>query len=389
MYTDLEIKYLEAKEAYYLGQEIMSDASFDALEQQLKKLNSTVIDIVGYVVKDKKKKIQHLTPMLSLEKLQVNDEDNIPLSDLDKWLNKASGDVELTPKYDGNAISLIYDNGYLKSGITRGDGVYGLDKTDKLKHLVPNKISDTRLIEIRGEVVISLEVYNKKYYDPNKVSNPRNFVAGLLNRDDLKLENLQDLTFVAYSITSTKEGNIDYIDNTMQTLSNYGFNQNFEIFIRTFNKSQEFPNLYKEFKDYRKNISPFLLDGIVLKFKENLRSSLGANNHHVEWALAIKFETLFVNTTINDIEWTVGTTGELSPIAMLEPVELLGTIVKKASLYNLGTILKRKLFPGATVSIRKSGEIIPQVMELIQPSEKESEYLKAYENIKLELTENN
>jgi len=385
MYTQEELIYLKAKEAYYTGEPIMSDDEFDALEKRLKGENSNVTKIIGYTVQNRKNKIAHKSPMLSLEKLQVNDEENIPLEDLEKWLSKGKGKKELSPKFDGNAMSLFYDNGVLINALTRGDGEYGLDKTDKLKHLVPNYISDKGQVEIRGEVVISLKVYEEKYYDPNKVSNPRNFVAGLLNRDELELENLQDLVFVAYSYVRLEDGKSVYVSKAMQNLQDFGFNQKYDVFVRYFDKASDFPKLYREFKKYREEGSPFLLDGMVLKFSEELRSNIGQNSHHPNWALAIKFETLTAVTKILSIDWTVGTTGELSPIANLEPVELLGTIVKKASLYNLGSILKKKMFPGATVSIRKSGEIIPQVMQVLVPSPNEALYEQQYENIKAEL----
>lgn len=387
MYTPEELIYLKAKEAYYSGEPIMLDDEFDALEKRLKAEKSEITNIVGYTVKNRKNKIAHLTPMLSLEKLQVNDEENIPLGDLEKWLSKHKGVVEMTPKFDGNAIDLLYKDGVLVNALTRGDGEYGLDKTDKLKHLVPNYISDKGIVEIRGEVVISLKVYEEKYYDPTKVSNARNFVAGLLNRDELELNNLKDLVFVAYSyVRLDEEKNSTYVSKSMEKLNEFGFNQQYPIFIRHFEKSSEFTKLYKEFKKYREEESPFLLDGIVLKFAEESRSKIGQNSHHPNWSLAIKFETLFAVTKIVSIDWTVGTTGELSPVANLEPVELLGTMVKKASLYNLGSILKKKMYPGATVSIRKSGEIIPQVMQVLTSSPNEMKYIEQYEAYKLELS---
>jgi DNA ligase (NAD+) len=324
--------------------------------------------------------------MLSLEKLQVNDEENIPLEELEKWLSKGTGKKELSPKFDGNAMSLFYENGVLVHAVTRGDGEMGLDKTDKLKYLVPNYIADKGQVEIRGEVVISLKVYEEKYYDPNKVSNPRNFVAGLLNRDELDLDTLKDMVFVAYSYVRLEGDRTVYVNKAMQNLKDFGFNQDYDVFIRYFEKASDFPKLYQEFKKYREVGSPFLLDGMVLKFSEDQRAKIGQHSHHPNWALAIKFETLTAVTKILSIDWTVGTSGELSPIANLEPVELLGTIVKKASLYNLGSILKKKMFPGATVSIRKSGEIIPQVMQVLIPSPNQELYEQQYEKFKEELS---
>jgi DNA ligase (NAD+) len=127
---------------------------------------------------------------------------------------------------------------------------------------------------------------------------------------------------------------------------------------------QTFEKIYAEFKYYRENCK-YQLDGIVCKMNEEVRSIVGGNSHHPFWALAIKFETPAVYTKIIDIEWSLGKRGQLAPVAILEPVELLGSIVSRASVYNADWMLKNKCYPGATVSLIKSGDIIPRIIEVV------------------------
>src|SRR5690606_39189989 len=121
------------------------------------------------------------------------------------------------------------------------------------------------------------------------------------------------------------------------------------------------------FKYYREN-SKYQLDGIVCKIEEEYRDAIGGNSHHPFWALAIKFETKAVYTKIIAIEWSLGKRGQLAPVAILEPVDLLGSVVKRASVYNADWMIKNKCYPGATVSLIKSGDIIPKIVEITEPS---------------------
>jgi DNA ligase (NAD+) len=401
MYTQDELLYLKCKERYYNGQESeLSDAQYDALEEKLKAEGSKVPFIVGtkkLISKDEKH--EHASPMLSLEKLQVLDDNNLHaepgfFKKLLAWLRK-SDEIEYTPKFDGNAINLMYKLGQLYKGVTRGDGEKGVDKTNKLKYLVPNTISDkSPIVEIRGEALLPLSIFNEKYVVEGEVKNARNVLAGLLGTDDLEMDKILDTHFAAYSYTRTNQaGKLEFPHNTMMDLHMMGFNQNYSVktaYMQTTGKSdeeliEEFTNIYKDFLSYRKNDSEFLLDGIVLKYKESDREKAGNTNHHPRWAISIKFETEKVKTKIIDIEWSVGTTGELNPVAILEPIELLGTVVKKASLYNLGKIVENGTWPGAEVLIRKSGEIIPQVVTVLQRSPQEELYMNQYKQMREKL----
>lgn len=395
-YTEEELLYLKCKDQYYTdGSSELTDAEFDALEKSLKESGSKVFGIVGTKsIISKTDTYEHPTKMLSLEKLQVvNDDDLFEEPEFFKrlleWMRK-SDEIEFTPKYDGNAINIIYKNGNLHKILTRGDGEMGADKTNKLKYIVPNKINLPGTVEIRGESVLPLSIFKEKYIKEGEVKNARNTLAGLLGTDDLSMDKILDTKFLAYHLTSKDvKGNVTFPNNTMVNLSMLGFNKTYDVqthYIQTTGKTdseliEEFTKIYNIYKSYREEQSDILLDGIVLKYMESDRNKFGNTSHHPRWALSIKFETEKVSTKILDVKWQLGTTGELTPVAILEPVELLGTVVKKASLYNLGKMMEKGMFPGAEVLIRKSGEIIPQVIAVLKPSPDSEEYLKQIEKL--------
>jgi len=400
MYTKDELLYLKCKKDYYNGiVSELTDPQYDALEDKLKRDGSKVPFIVGTkdIISDEEK-FEHPSPMLSLEKMQVVSDDNLHeepefFDKLVNWMMK-SDMIELSPKFDGNAINIIYRYGTLDKSITRGDGEKGVDKTNKIKHLVPNTISDrSPIVEIRGETLLPLEIFESKYREDGKVQNARNTLAGIMSKEDQTIDKVLDMHVATYSYNRMVNGVKEFAHNTMTDLHMMGFNKTYPVktlYIETLGKTREeiieaFKEAYYDFKNYRENESQFLLDGIVLKYQESDRMKHGDTSHHPRWAMSVKFETEKVETTILDIEWSVGTTGELNPIAILEPIELLGTIVKKASLYNLGKVVENGTWPGAKVLIRKSGEIIPQVVTILERSPDEEKYLNLYKQMRKKL----
>jgi len=400
-----EIQYLKAKYYYYIvGEPIMTDSAYDKLEQELKDLGSEIVELVDFPSEKQIKnfgiklsdivpktyrdevKYNHPTPMLSLEKIQVNDEENFPEKEITNFLNRLSHNLgyECTPKYDGNAIEHIYRDAKLDKCLTRGDDtVKGLDKKSKLEFTVPNEIpadmyEEGYTYQIRGEYVVDVDLWDKKYNnpEPGKISNPRNWIAGIIGRDELNLDCIKDIVFVAYDILLINEetNEVKYVDNSMDYLKKLGFNKTYEPKKLTIKTYQDFIKMYYEMKDYREKC-PFLLDGIVLKYPEKHRYKLGTTSHHPKWAIAVKFPSLEVETYIKDIQWNLGKNRELTPVAILEPVELLGTIVTKASLSNLGNMFKIGGFPGAKVSLKKSGEIIPMITSVIDKSPDHDTYM--------------
>lgn len=365
---NLEEKYLLAKKKYYKGTPIMSDFEFDELEEKLQKLGSSVVFIVGS--EDIGEKL-HLSPMLSLDKVQVFSPDTLPVEKIQDWNKNNQEFIEVTPKLDGSSCNLIYHKGILKEAITRGNGVRGSDITNKMSMIVPKKLNDHELkyhtIEIRGEVVIREELFKRKYAKDYK--NPRNFVAGILGRKEDYSE-VEDFEFIAFEIRVHKKESYHYPQNSISCLANLGF----VIPEIMFNSSSlEFKNIYEQMYDFRINKSSYQLDGFVLKMPEPKRILIGESSHSPNWALAIKFPPLESYSRILDIEWNVGFTGELVPVAILEPVELDGTTVSRASLHNFGYLDNLGAWPGAKVTIVKSGDIIPFIKSVITKGEKPSQ----------------
>jgi DNA ligase (NAD+) len=360
-----ETLYLKAKETYYKGQPIMTDEEFDILEDVLRGLDSFVLDIVGAGTKKKKGVVSHKSVMGSLAKIQFKP-GYVPYPEFQNWLLQIPANtsciIGFEPKLDGNAINIEYEAGKLKQIASRGDGQIGQDYTDKLRSKFPAFIKDFTG-EIRGEAVIDQYLFDSTYkkdgIDPNKkYTNARNFVAGALTSGNY----IQDIDIICFEI-------VGYTGNTKKQLAAWGFEVH--DFMMEFENSQltgmTFVDIYNKFAHHRINCK-YQLDGIVAKMTEDIRSTIGRNDHHPFWALAIKFETTAVVTQTINIEWTLGKRGQLTPVAILTPVQLLGSTVQKASLYNASWMVANKCYPGASVSLIKSGDIIPKIVEVIQPS---------------------
>ena len=376
--TPDEQLYIRAKVKYYSGEPILSDEEFDILEDRLRVLDSFVVDIVGSLtIKNNKVSvkrgkivfIQHKSPMGSLAKIQFKP-NYVPFNEFMHWLTQIPSNtpckIEFGPKLDGNAINLIYENGKLIHVLSRGDGEEGQDYTKQFSNNVPKYIKDFTG-EIRGEAVIDTYLFDTTYGSNSGIAKPyanaRNFVAGALTKGDLNV--CKDIDFVAFQI-------VNYVGDTKTQLIKWGFNT--LDYIEVLNHDEidlvSFEKNYAKFKYYRENCK-YQLDGYVAKMQENLRDIIGGTNHHPNWALAIKFETKAVYTKIIDIEYNLGKNGQLAPVAILEPVELLGSIVTKASVYNADWMIKNNCYPGATISLIKSGDIIPKIVEIIEASKEQ------------------
>lgn len=351
---ELEQLYFQAKESYYSGETIMSDDEFDSLEQELIALGSTAPHIVG--ADDRKAKYSHPSPMLSLAKYQASLSGVPPTGAAINWMSKfGATSFEITPKYDGNAGNAIYQDGKLLQVLSRGNGTKGRDITDKVKHNLPETIDLKGTVEIRGEVVIKISTFNEKY---SHFKNPRNYVAGVLNRDDNSRETLSHLDFIMLEVRHHKDGEIHYISPRVP-----GFKHKAHIFYCGL---ESFEATYHDMVEYRKT-SDYQLDGFVIKAPEGLRPVWGENSHDPNWAIAIKFPPKEATTKIKSISWQFGKTGELTPVAVMEPVDLDGSTVSRAALFNLGYLKEKGAYPGATVTVAKSGDIIPQIQRVLAP----------------------
>jgi len=357
---DLEQHYMAAKEAYYNGNPLLSDDEFDRLEADLLSLGSDVPYIVGS--DDRKAKYSHPSPMLSLAKYQATAAGLPPTESATSWMKKfGATSFEVTPKYDGNAANCIYIDGKLSQALTRGNGAKGRDILDKIKHNLPPTLDIPGTVEIRGEVVISVSTFNEKYAT---FKNPRNYVAGVLNRDENPAETIADLVFVPVEVRVHNDGEVSFESpSRLKGFKHYPF--------LSYIKPMEFNNCFTTMTEFRKQ-SEYQLDGFVIKAPEGLRPQWGENSHDPNWAIAIKFPPKEAITTIKSISWQFGKTGAVTPVAVMEPVDLDGSTVSRATLFNYEYLKKMEAYPGARVSIAKSGDIIPQILRVNAPGNVES-----------------
>lgn len=332
MVKQLENQYLEAKKLYYEGNPIMNDWDFDQLEEKLKELGSDVIHIVGT---QHEKEINHLSPMLSLQKIQVLDIEKLPIEKFNSWISscKHNSILEATPKFDGSSCNLIYIDGNLNTALTRGNGKTGTDITEKMKLIVPNKINIQGIVEIRGEVIIKTNLFNEKYSKDYK--NPRNFVAGILGRDETSIDIIKDFDFIAFEYrvhNTTLYQDYNHGNNPIKTLSSNGFiiPEFYQVFT-----ADQFSELFFKMLQFRKD-SIYGLDGYVIKYPNEFRNQIGETDHHPKWATAIKFPPTEMITTIKSIAWNIGQSSEFKPIGVLEPIEIDGTTVSNVALHKIG-----------------------------------------------------
>lgn len=306
----------DAATAYYCGAPIMSDEEFDMLADK-HNYNS-----VGYTVTDG---VPHTYALSSLQKFFDISENSIPLSTCVQ-----------TPKLDGAAVSLLYVDGELRLGLTRGDGKIGRDITDKMKLLVPNTIPYKGLIQVSGEVVA-----------PKSIPNSRNYASGALNLKDLEEFCNREILFIAY----------DCADNTTLTYTA----QLAELHDMDFNTVLD--EVVWDRNDGTYMIGAFPTDGVVYRvdsYKEYKK--LGSTSHHPRGAFALKEKKVGEITTLLDVEWQIGKSGVVSPVAILEPVMIGDAKVSRATLHNIEYINDLNLEIGCQVEVIRAGEIIPRVV---------------------------
>jgi len=364
----LETKYLKAKVSYYDGYPMMSDTAFDVLEQELIELGSKVVEQVGSKRRDFD--FPHPTPMKSLAKIQTektNKGINYKTKVFSDWFSNRTlkvrdmstvDHIHYAPKFDGSAINIIYRDGIFESVLTRGDGKFGKDVSDRFVKHLPARIPVSGIVEIRCEAVMSKSIFQKKY--ANKFANARNIVAGIIGSDDIDEDKIKDITLIPIYYL---------IDGVHQDIKDtFSITNDYFIFSRSTHSGIIPPTRFTDTIKYWENVRDqfaFQLDGVVFSFPCKFRDKLGENDHDPEWAIAIKFVPDEVVTTVTGIEWNLGKSGELTPVVQLEPVQLAGTTVKRASGYNAGYIMKNAIGVGAKVTVAKAGDIIPELQSVI------------------------
>ena len=367
-------KLNEASDAYYnTGHPIMTDAEWDRLFDKLKKMEAETGIImagsptqkVGYEVKSSLEKVRHTVPMLSLDKTKSVDELNA---------FKGKHAVLFSLKLDGLSCRLTYKNGRLWRAETRGNGEIGEDITHNalvIKNIpkIIDKPDFPDFYEIDGEIIITFDDFEKinaNLSDDEKYKNPRNLASGSIRQLDSKIASTRHMKFVAWKVV-TDDGD-SYADR-LGYASRYGFT----IVPYRFYDEDEIIDDYEinELKEIATENHSYPIDGLVAAYDNiSYGDSLGRTGHHFKSGLAFKFGEEEADTILRDIEWSMGKTGELTPVAIFDPVELAGTEVSRASLHNLS--IMDKLYPGLWMSeleltVIKANEIIPQIISVSDP----------------------
>ena len=356
----------------------ISDTEYDTLYKQLEKLEeknpeyileNSPTQRVGDRVLDEFEKITHKVPMLSLSNTFSTED----LRDFDARISKLVPDHSVEYicelKIDGLAISIKYENGRLVSAATRGDGSVGEDVTENIKTIfsIPKVLKDNRTFEVRGEVYLprkSFELLNSERESNNEVlfANPRNAAAGSLRQLDSKITAKRRLSAFIYSIVG--DDSIVSQENALNTAKEYNLpvNPNFKL-CKNIDEVIDYINYWTE---HKKNL-PYDIDGIVIKVNSySTQEEVGYTQKSPRWATAYKFPEEELATKLLDVELSVGRTGIITPVAILDPIVISGSTVSKASLHNKDIIEELDIHIGDIVVVKKAGEIIPKVVRVVR-----------------------
>ena len=320
---------------------------------------------VGGKVLDEFSKITHKIPMMSLSNV-FNEEE---IRNFDERIKKEGFNpkYECELKIDGLSVSLIYEKGKLISASTRGDGIVGEDITENVKTIktIPLKLNEDIDIEVRGEIYMSKNVFeninkNRIQNGLTPFQNPRNAAAGSVRQLDSKIAAKRKLDSFIYHLPNPEDYNIKTHNEALNFMKKLGFkvNPNNKL-VDNINEVMEFINYQTENRDKL----PYEIDGIVIKVNNiNEQKELGFTAKYPKWATAYKFPAKEVLTRLKDIIFTVGRTGQITPNAVLEPVLIQGSTVKKATLHNENYVIEHDIKIGDIVSIIKAGDVIPAVL---------------------------
>ena len=367
---------------YTLDEPIVSDGEYDKLYDKLRNLEKSTgyINIfsptqrVGGTILDKFEKHFHISRLYSQDKSQN-------INQLKDWIfrtkklrdnynqthNDKLEELEFITEYkfDGLTINLTYENGYLKTASTRGNGIVGEDVTKQVLTIptIPTKIKEKSLLEIQGEAVMPLSSL-KKYNEENEIplKNARNAAAGAIRNLDTSQTRKRNLKAYFYQISTnsldfkTEKDKLEFLKE--QKLPVYPYKK----LIKNFD---EIVNEIEYIKEERHNID-VLTDGVVIKVNDvKTQEVLGYTNKFPRWSIAYKYDPEEYTTKLLDVVWNVGRTGKVTPSAILEPVDFSGVTVQRATLNNYDDILRKKVKIGSKVFIRRSNDVIPEILGVV------------------------
>ena len=362
---------------YVLDEPIISDYEFDLKLKQLQELENQYPEFfdensptqrVGGTITKNFRTVPHEYRMYSLDNSYSKDE----LIDWEKRIQKVLGDVPVQYtcelKYDGASISITYENGILKRAVTRGDGFQGDDVTNNIKTIksVPLKLKGNfpNKFDVRGEIILPFAGFEKMNQELIEIgetpySNPRNTASGSLKLQDSAEVAKRPLDCLLYFLVGNNLPFNSQFEG-LETARNWGFKAPKEAKLA---KNLEEVFEFIDYWDTHRHNLPYETDGVVIKVNSfHHQDELGFTAKSPRWAIAYKFKSEQVSTKLNSISYQVGRTGAITPVANLEPVQLAGTIVKRASLHNADQIEKLDIRISDTVFVEKGGEIIPKII---------------------------
>ena len=376
IFKDLVSKLKKHNKYYYVDDSPkITDSEYDLLKKKIMKLEDqysflqkidSVSNIIGARPSSKFKKVKHLLPMLSLSNAFDDKDIEDFLKKIKNFLNLKGNSLELIsePKIDGISATLIYENGKLIKGLSRGDGYTGEDILENLKTIkeIPKKIISNKvpnLLEIRCEIYIGKKDFLKL---KGRFANPRNAAGGSLRQKDPNETANIPLKYFAYGLGSIEPQIFHSHSDFLKKISSWKFATN--PLAKVIKNIEEIKKQYKIINDVRSSLD-YDIDGLVFKVNNlNLQKRLGSTSNAPRWAVAYKFSAEKAITRIRDITIQVGRTGAITPVAKVEPVNVGGVIVSNATLHNEDEIERKDIRIGDTIKIQRAGDVIPQVISV-------------------------
>ncbi len=374
---------------YYVENDpLISDFEYDTLYKLLEKFeksnpekitkDSPTQRVGTGLIKDFPK-TNHLVPMLSLE----NSYDDADLMDWDRKAKELSGlqeiEYSIEPKFDGASISLVYENDFLVRGVTRGDGEIGDNITQNIHQIKSIPLSaefskhNIQQIEIRGEILINknnFKIYNEHLMEEGlpPLANPRNAAAGSLRIKDSTIVSKRNLEGFLYHVSyilktdENKSVGVDTHSSMLELLWNLGFRSPKKE-MKVVRGIEAVIHEINEFEKQRDDL-PYEIDGMVIKVNNlDLQDNLGMTSHHPRWAIAFKFKARQATSKLMAVEYQVGRTGAVTPVAKIKPVQVGGVTVSSISIHNEDYIKEKDLRIGDSILIERSGDVIPQIVK--------------------------
>ena len=364
-------------DAYYIDDNpLVTDEEYDKLYREVEaweKAHPESIDPasptrrVGAPVKEGFKKAKHLSRMWSME-------DVFDAKEFEEWYARIERQFPgeryyIEPKFDGASLNLIYENGRLKQAITRGDGVEGEEVTSNARAIrsIPLEIGHRGLIEIRGEVLMTLEEFDRINREREArgeplFANPRNAAAGSLRQLDPSITAERNLIFQPWGV-GVNDLDFAYLSDLMATVYDLGFRK--PPLREVHSTVAEIEAVYERLGKMRDSL-PVMLDGMVVKVDRiAVQEALGYTVKYPRWMVAYKFPAVEKQTRLLDVILQVGRTGVITPVAVLEPVEIEGVTVERATLHNFDEIERKDIRIGDMVTIIRSGDVIPKIIRVL------------------------